>query len=56
MQTNAPKFIVWLIAVIIGGLGILAKFIILPVASVYSFWFVVVGFVILAVANILKGM
>lgn len=56
MQTNAPKFIVWLIAVILGVLGILGAFIAIPVVSAYSFWLVTVGFVVLALAAVLKGM
>jgi len=55
MQTNAPNFMVWVVAVVIGGLGLLAHFIAIPVASVYSFWFVAIGFVVLALANIIKG-
>ena len=56
MQTNAPKFGLWLVAVIIGAVGILAKFIVIPVVGVYSFWLVVIGFAILAVATVLKGL
>lgn len=56
MQTHAPLFAVWVIAVIIGGIGILARFVKIPVASDNSFWFVTVGFVVLALANIIRGM
>ena len=55
MQTNAPSFAVWVVAVVIGAVGLLAHFIVIPVASVYSFWFVAIGFVVLALANVIKG-
>jgi len=55
MQTNAPNFIVWIVAVVIGVVGLLAHFIVIPVASLYSFWLVAIGFAGLALANIIKG-
>lgn len=54
MQTKAPKFMVWVVAVVIGAMGLLGHFIAIPVASPYSFWLVAIGFVVLAIANILK--
>ncbi|MEN8173283.1 MAG: hypothetical protein ABFS03_10440 [Chloroflexota bacterium] len=48
MQFDTPKTSVWWIAVTIGLLGILGHFITIPIISVYSFWFVVIGFLLLA--------
>lgn len=56
MQTNAPKFVTWVVAVVIGCLGILGYFVAIPFVSVYAFWFVVVGFVIVALGSVIKGM
>jgi len=56
MQTNAPKFVVWAVAVGIGAAGILGKFVVIPVLTVYSFWLVVIAFILLALATVLKGM
>lgn len=56
MQTNAPKFIIWLVAVILGVLGILGTFVAIPVVSAYTFWLVTAGFIVLALATVLKGM
>jgi hypothetical protein len=56
MQTNAPNFIVWAVAVVIGAVGLLAHFVAIPVASVNSFWFVAIGFVVLALANVVRKM
>ncbi len=56
MRTNAPKSIVWLIAVIIGVLGILGALISIPVVSANAFWLVTVGFVILTLSTVIKGL
>ncbi len=56
MKTNAPNLIVWVVAVVIGVVGILAHLIAIPVASVYSFWFVAIGFVVLALASVIRKM
>lgn len=52
MQTISPKSIVWLIAVILGVLGILGAFVAIPVVSAYTFWLVTAGFVLLALATV----
>ncbi len=56
MKLSAPKNITWLVAVIVGGLGILASFVNIPFVTANSFWFVAVGFVLLALATLLKGL
>ncbi len=56
MRLSAPKSVTWLIAVIVGGLGILASFVNIPFVTANSFWFVVVGFVLLVLATLLKGL
>ncbi len=56
MQTNAPKFAVWVVAVVIGAAGLLGHFIVIPLATMYSFWFVAIGFLVLALATILRGL
>ena len=56
MNTNAPKSITWWIAVIIGVLGIVGRFVALPVLTAYSWWLVFIGFVVLALATAIKGL
>ena len=56
MRLNAPKAITWWIAAIAGVLGIVAKFVAIPVLSGVSFWLVVAGLVLLAVATAVKGL
>lgn len=56
-KMNAPNQTLWLIAVILGVVGILGKFSIISAAAVVgnAFWLVGAGFVILAVATAIKG-
>jgi len=56
MKLSAPKTITWLIAVIVGVVGVLAK--ILPIAFLapHAFLLVVCAFVLLALATLLKGL
>ncbi len=56
MRLSAPKEVVWIIAVILGVLGILGTYIAIPIASAHTFLLVAVGFVILALATLLKGL
>jgi hypothetical protein len=55
MKLNAPTQGLWLIAVILGVLGILGKFIAIAFVSTYSFWLVAIGFVVLTVGTMIKG-
>ncbi|MBU0501580.1 MAG: hypothetical protein KJ558_07910 [Gammaproteobacteria bacterium] len=56
MRTNAPTFALWLIAVILGALGILSALVPIAGVSIYAFWLVVIGFVILAISTVVKGL
>jgi hypothetical protein len=56
MRLNAPKQIVWLVAVIFGVVGLVAYFVTIPGLSANAFWLVTVGFAILAVATVVKGL
>ena len=56
MKLSAPTQPVWIIAVVLGVLGILAH--VVPIAALagYSFWMVSIAFVLLALGAMLKGM
>jgi hypothetical protein len=54
MKLSAPRQITWLIAVVVGGLGILGNFASVPVVSPNAFWFVTGGFALLVVATLFK--
>ena len=56
MKLSAPKNVTWLIALVLGVLGILGTFVRIPLVTDYSFLLVVVGFVLLALATLLKGL
>jgi hypothetical protein len=52
---SAPKKPVWLVATILGVLGIVGHFVSIPVVTPHQFWFVTAGFAILGVATLMKG-
>lgn len=56
MRMNAPKVVTWLIAVVIGVVGILLRLDVLkiPQLELHDFWVLAVGFVVLAIANLFK--
>ncbi len=60
MRLSAPKFLTWLIALIVGGLGIALHIIptLIPgitLPDILPFWLVVVGFLLLLIGNLFKG-
>ena len=50
MKLTPPTFGVWLIALLLGGGGIAAKFGYVPVLAPHAFWLVVAGFGLLVAA------
>ena len=58
MNLSAPQLLTWIIAVIIGLLGILIQIDVMSVPAledlIRPFWLVSTGFVILAVSNIFR--
>jgi hypothetical protein len=56
MKLSAPMFSTWLIAVIIGGIGILQHFHVLHIAALapYSVHLIVIGFALLVLATLLR--
>ena len=55
MNLSAPKKATWVVAVIIGALGVLGNFVQIPVVSDLSFVLVLIAFVLLAIATLLNG-
>jgi hypothetical protein len=56
MQTNAPKQVTWIIALIIGAVGVIASLVTIPVLSGIAFWLVVLALVILLVATVVSDL
>ena len=54
-KLNAPSQTLWLIAVILGGLGILSRYMLISGVTQYSFALLAIGFVILVVATLSRG-
>lgn len=54
---SAPKQITWIIALILGVLGILATLVALPVITpAIGFWLVVAGWLLLLIATVTHGL
>lgn len=57
MKTNAPRFITWLIAFLLGLGGILGHYdIVSGFLAANAFMLLMVGFVILALSTLVKGL
>jgi energy-converting hydrogenase Eha subunit C len=54
-KLNAPSQTLWLIAVILGGLGIVSRYVVISGITPYSFSLLAIGFVILVVATLTRG-
>lgn len=55
MRLSAPHKVLWLIAVIVGVLGIVANFGLIPPLAAYAFWLVTAGFALLVIGTLFKG-
>lgn len=55
MRLNAPTKIAWVIAVILGILGLLGWLADIPFISEYPFWFMFAGWLLLVIATWAKG-
>lgn len=56
IKLTPPQVITWVIAVILGLLGILGHFTKIPFVTVNDFWFVAAAFVLLAIATYFKDL
>ncbi|WP_157062481.1 hypothetical protein [Pseudoxanthomonas dokdonensis] len=52
MKLTPPTFGVWLIAVLVGGAGIAARFGYIPALAAHAFWLVVAGFILLVLSTL----
>jgi hypothetical protein len=55
MTLNAPKQIVFIIAVVLAVLALLGYFVAIPFVSLYAFWILLIGFIVLAGGVMMKG-
>ncbi len=56
MKLSAPSQIVWIIALILGIVGILASMGVIAALATYAFWLVVAGWALLLIATLMRGM
>ncbi|MCL4805051.1 MAG: hypothetical protein KJ046_12190 [Anaerolineae bacterium] len=57
MTLSSPKMITWVIALILGVVGILANLVALPIVSAgIGFWLLAIAFLLLLVASVVKGL
>lgn len=56
MKLNAPKQITWIIALILGLLGLLGSLMGIPVLSGLAIWVVAAGLALLLVATAVHGL
>jgi uncharacterized membrane protein HdeD (DUF308 family) len=57
MRFSAPKQITWIIALILGVVGILANLTSIPIITpALGFWLVVIGWALLLIASITRGL
>jgi hypothetical protein len=54
MRLNTPTQVVWIIALILGIVGILATLVTIPIISGIAFWLVVAGWALLLIATVLR--
>lgn len=55
MKLSAPKTPVWVIASLLGIIGIVSKFVALGIISANAFWLVAIGFVLLFLGTLFSG-
>jgi len=56
MKLSAPKQITWIIALILGLLGILATLVPIPVISGIALWVVAVGLALMLIATVTRNL
>ncbi|MGD8814885.1 MAG: hypothetical protein PVI78_10480 [Anaerolineales bacterium] len=56
MRLTPPKNASWVLAFMVGLLGIVAHYVEIPIVSEYDFWLVVAGFGLLVLATLFRGL
>ena len=53
LKLRTPSQIAWIISLILGAVGVIAKFVVIPTVSTYDFWLVAAGWLVLLVATVM---
>ena len=56
MKLNAPKTITWIIAVVLGLLGLVGHLELIAALTPYAFWLAFIGFALLALGSYFSGL
>jgi hypothetical protein len=56
VKLSAPKFVSWIISLVLGVLGLLGGVGVVPALAGLSFWLVVVGLALMLVATAISGL
>ena len=56
LKLSAPSQIVWIIALILGVVGVIATLVVIPTISAFAFWLVVAGWALLLIATVMRNM
>jgi hypothetical protein len=56
MKLSAPKQITWLVALILGIIGLIAQLVTLGFLTTIAFWLVLIALVVMLVATYLPGL
>lgn len=56
MKLNAPKQISWIVALVLGILGLLGALFTIPLLTNFAFWFVFVALLLLLLATFFEGL
>jgi hypothetical protein len=56
MRPSSPRYVTWLLSLVLGVLGLLGHIAAIPVISGWSFWLVLAGLGLLLLATIVKGL
>jgi hypothetical protein len=56
MQLNAPKKTTWLVALVLGVIGLIAYLFTIPVLTALAFWLVLIGLILMLVAAYLPNL
>ena len=56
MKLSAPSQTAWIIALILGVVGVIATLVVIPTISAFAFWLVAAGWALLLIATVMRGM
>jgi len=56
MRLSAPTFGIFVLALVLAGLGVASLYTPIPFVGEHRFWFVTAGFGVLAIGNLFRGL